>query len=437
MIEKLIYNYFALPLGIGGFWLYSLFNSKAKKGWKARANILSKFETELSRWEKEKRILLHISSVGEYLQARAVLRELKRISPKLVRILTFFSPSLEPMLERGVEAELASYLPFDTPQNMKRLLEIITPNLIIFSCYDLWPNLIWQAKKRGIKVVLINATLAENSFKRNFLVRWWFARLYNQLDLILCASDEDKERIISLGVDSEKVSFAGNTRFSETLARINAIAPNDELLAQLKIWKGERYCLVVGSSWEPDEQVLIPAYKKIYEKNRLKLILAPHEPHPKRIEKLKDIFRTANISSLTLSELEQSQNKLPKSWVIIVDSVGKLYKLYKVGDIAFVGGSFRKEVHNVMEPAGFGIPVLLGPKIKNSQEALKLVERGGAKIVHNSDQLCQELELLLNNNELRKNMGGKAYRLVEENQQALERTIKHLQKNFPELFTND
>ena len=434
MIEKWLYNCLALPLGLAGARLLGLVNDKIGASFQARRDLFAQLEKSLSGLGEGKRVLVHISSVGEYLQARAVLRAFKEEMPGWRRILSFFSPSLEPMLKKGAEAELVSYLPFDRPEQVKRFLDLLKPRLIIFSCYDLWPNLIWQAKSRGIKVILINASLGENSFKLNPLVSWWFRRIYDQLDLILCASPQDRERILQLGINPTKVFTTGNTRFEETIRRIAQISPEDELLKKLRSWK-KGFCLVVGSSWEEDEQVLIPALEKIWkQKKELFLILAPHEPKPERVKNLKDIFSKLGQNPLLLSELEEfSGRDFPRGSVIIEDKVGRLYKLYQLGEVAFVGGSFRREVHNVMEPAGFGLPVLLGPKIRNSQEAVELVARGGAKIIHNSDQFCQELVLLMENEEQRKEMGKRSRELVEENQGAVKKTLEKIFEFCPEV----
>jgi len=435
MIEDWVYNYIALPAGLLGYRLISLFDKKARLGFEQRREVLRDWELKLANLGEGKRVLVHISSVGEYLQVKPILRLIKERSCGLKLVLSFFSPSLAPVISKGVASDLVGYLPFDRKEVMERFLGIVNPGLIIFSCYDLWPNLIWGAKERGIKVLLVNASLAENSGKLKLLVRWWFSRLYQELDLILAGSEEDKEMIVGLGVSEQKVITTGNARFDETLIRIKAISETEPLFSVFSGFKSGA-CLVVGSSWEEDERVIVPALAKLWKEGfELKIIIAPHEPNLARTKKLFSEFSSLGVEPYYLSELENGLRRLSANCkVIIVDSVGKLYKLYKLGEIAFVGGSFKSEVHNVLEPAGFGIPVLFGPKIKNSQEAVKLLEKGGAVLVKSSDQLCQELRILLKDEERRKDLGRRAYQLMVENQGAGERSWKLLREHFPEIF---
>jgi len=437
MIERIIYNYFALPAGLAGFRLGALFDQKARTGIQRRQKLLQELEPKISGLGPGKRILVHVSSVGEYLQARPILRLLRQ-SAELKMILSFYSPSLEPMLDKGVEAEFATYLPFDRKGDMEKFLDALKPALIIFSCYDLWPNLLWSARQRGIKIALINANLAENSGKLNPLVNWWFAKIYQELDLVLAASEEDRQTIAGFGVPAEKLIFTGNARFDETMARIKAIPEDDPLVRALLAWRGRPAdpCLIIGSSWPEDEEAIFPALEKIWASGKkLKVIIAPHEPSVARVQNLSQKFSSLNASPVLLSAIEsKGAGAAASGAVVIVDSIGKLYKLYQAADLAFVGGSFRKEVHNVMEPAGFGIPVIFGPKIKNSLEAVKLAERKAGFVVHNAGELYSRLSAFLENDAGRLEAGQRARELVRENQGAGERTCKMLARNFPQLF---
>jgi 3-deoxy-D-manno-octulosonic-acid transferase len=442
MIPDLLYNYFALPAGIFGYRLISLFNEKAGRAFRLRKNLFTDLEKNLGRVSGKKTVLVHISSVGEYLQVRPVLRLLRQKAPETKLVLSYFSPSLEPMVQKGVEAEFATYLPFDRRSDMARFLDLLKPGLIIFSCYDLWPNLIALAKASGVKSILINANLAENSGKLNPLVSWWFKNLYQSLDLILAASAEDQQMIHGLGVAESKITVTGNTRFDETLTRIKAISEDDALIKKLSGFRekgragGGSLCLAIGSSWPEDEAIILPVLQKIWEsKKDLKVIIAPHEPSPQHVQDLQKKLSELAAEPVLLSELESGSKAVSASGkAVIVDSVGKLYKLYQLADLAYVGGSFRKEVHNVMEPAGFNLPVLFGPKITNSLEALKLSERKGGFVVHNIEELFQRLNLFLDDKDARSAAGRQAGGLVLENQGASERTVNILTEVFPALF---
>ena len=436
VIERAIYNRFALPLGLAGFRVAALFDQKARTGLLRRKNLAAELSHKVSRLGPGKRVLVHVSSVGEYLQARPVLRTLRQSFPAINFVLSFFSPSLEPTLAKGVEAEFATYLPFDRKADAEKFLQILDPALIIFSCYDLWPNLIWRAKERGVKVALVNAGLAENSGKLNPLARWWFAGVYRELDLILAASEEDRAAIAGLGVNAGKIITAGNARFDETIARINAIAPDDPLIAAVMKWRGNprEFCLAVGSSWPEDEAALVPAIAGIWlERKPLKLVIAPHEPSGDRVRELSRRLAAAGRGPALLSEIEAGK-PAGDAKALIVDGVGRLYKLYQAADLAFVGGSFRKEVHNVMEPAGFGIPVLFGPRINNSLEAIKLAERKGGFVVRSSEEIRGRVTAFMESGEKRAGAGQRALELVRENQGAAERICKILAGVFPQIF---
>jgi len=434
MIEKKLYN-LIFPAGLLGYRAYSLFDEKARLAFNLRTNLFSSLEKGLRNLGEGARILVHISSVGEYLQARPIVRLIRRKFPTIKICLSFFSPSADRLLNKGVEADIATYLPFDKKKDMSRFLDIVAPELVIFSCYDLWPNLIWLCKERGIKLALINASLADNSGKLRKGVRWWFRRLYQELDLILSATEQDRQALISLGIAQDKIITTGNARFDETVARIKAIPEDDPDLKLIQSYLND-HCVVFGSTWQEDDDVIIPALDRLWQEGRnLKVIIAPHEVGARKIEHLREKFLRIGIKPVLLWEIESRRQGIPAdSKVIIISTVGKLYKLYRLALIAFVGGSFRKEVHNVMEPAGFGIPVLFGPMIRNSIEAQEMVRRNAGFIVKNSEELYERLKLFLDDDAQRMEAGRRAYQLVLDNQGAGENTVEKLTKHFPEIF---
>jgi 3-deoxy-D-manno-octulosonic-acid transferase len=438
----LLYNHLALPAGLAAYRVFALFDRKAGLAFSLRKNLFPALEQNLKKLAPGNRVVVHVSSVGEYLQVRPVLRLLRQKAPGVKLVLSYFSPSLEPMVQKGVEAEFATYLPFDRKADMAKFLDTLRPGLIIFSCYDLWPNLIKLAAGRGVKSILINANLAENSGKLNPLVSWWFKKIYQSLDLVLAASEEDRQGLIKLGMAPTSINVTGNTRFDETVARIKAIAQDDPVIkAVTSFFAGtgmqeKSLCLVIGSSWPEDESVILPALQKVWKAGKnFRVIIAPHEPSAAHVKELQKNLAALGADPVLLSVIE-SGPKPPSqaARAVIVDSVGKLYKLYRLAELAYVGGSFRKEVHNVMEPAGFGIPVLFGPKIKNSLEALKLAERKGGFVVGNSEELFQRLSLFYEHENERLAAGKQAGDLVLQNQGAAERTADLLLETYPDLF---
>ena len=285
--------------------------------------------------------------------------------------------------------------------------------------YDIWPNHIWTLKKKNIPSLLVDATMKKNSPRKLPLIRSFHKYLFEDFTKILTVSEEDLTGFESFKCRNVQIKVVGDTRFDRVYNR--SLASRDSKIINENIAK-ENKVIVAGSTWPQDEEVLIPVFSKIlnYEKQAL-LIIAPHEPDLMHLEKLENEFGTA-IPSIRLSHINNYSNQR----VIIVDSIGILSILYNYADVTFVGGSFKLNVHNVLEAAVYGVPVLFGPKIDNSQEAKKLAEIGGGILVNDKKELYRSLRKLLADEEFRNESGQKSYNYVNENRGTTERIFKEI-----------
>jgi len=441
-VFRFLYNLAAAPLLPAGLRLLALFQDKARRLQEAQVQLLPELLAKLKSLPPDQaRILVHVSSVGEYLSALPLIRAIRERYPRLAVVLSFSSPSLEGQLTFGARVtppaqplttafHLATYLPLDTSSAVRRFLDLVNPSLILFASYDVWPNLLWLARERGISCALVNGILSQASGRFRFPARWFFSSLYRNLDWVGAVAEEDVKRFLALGLESEKVAVTGNCRFDQTLFRCQAVTDQDPDLAQIppQCW------VIAGSTWPADEAVLLLAWARLAASHPdLGLILAPHEPSEKHLQKIEIRLEKARLSCIRYSYL--GAEKSMRFRIVLVDKVGILYKLYRRGMFAFIGGGFGRGVHNVMEPAGMGLPVIVGPRRWNSAEALLMETRGGAFSVSNRAKLYAVMERLVEDEVFRREAGARAEAVVRENAGATERTLEKLMDRFPKIFS--
>ncbi|MFB3056272.1 MAG: 3-deoxy-D-manno-octulosonic acid transferase [Ignavibacteriaceae bacterium] len=370
----LIYNLFILPLLYILIRVGSLFSHKIRRGIKGRKRIFEELIINSQRLDRSKKtIWFHSSSLGEFEQAKPIIQKIK-VDKKYNIVITFFSPSGYDNSLKYPYADVISYLPFDTRTKAEKFIRIVQPDLFIMMRYDIWPNMIWKLKQENIPSFLVDATMKMNSVRALPIIKSFHKILFGDISKILTVSESDAESFKIFNCKEEQINVVGDTRFDRVYQK-SVIAINKKLIQQ-SILKGKKI-LVAGSTWEQDEEVILPAFIKLmkYEEDVV-LIIAPHEPTLLHLEKIEnefaDILKTIRFSHL---------NSYTDERVIIIDSIGILLTLYTYADVAFVGGSFKQNIHNVLEAAVYGIPVMFGPKINNSQEAIELQKRGGSLMV--------------------------------------------------------
>lgn len=399
----------------------ALFNIKIRRGVEGRRELYEKIGRDISKLTSKRRVWFHSSSMGEFEQAKPIIAALRKKYRDINIIVTFFSPSGYDHSKSYKLADVITYIPFDTKENARRFLDLIQPTAAVFVRYDVWPNHLWELNARSIPTFIANATMRSTSARFYPLMKSFHRFLFNNFEAIFTVSEKDADAFTLFGLTHPSIEVIGDTRYDQVWQR-STDAKKKHLLPPAII-KGKKL-LLAGSTWPEDEEVLLPSIKKIlqYDSNVL-VILVPHEPTEDALEDV-EIRLGSKPRSIRFSNLNDYANER----IIIVDSIGILMALYQYANVAYVGGSFRQGIHNVLEPAVYGIPVVFGPKHTNSQEAMELARRSGGFIVNDQQECYRTLRTLLDDKKANAIAGKQALMLVEENIGATERFIRHLKK---------
>ncbi len=422
-IWYLIYNYFFIPVFYLLIRTLGLFIKKVKKGISERKKLFENLIIDLTGLNRSyKTLWFHSASMGEFEQAKPIIEKLKK-EDGFNTIISFFSPSGYDNSLRYPYADVITYLPWDSSNNAKRFLNLTRPNLAVFMRYDIWPNIIWALKKRNIPSFIADATMRPGSKRFLPFAKSFHTALYKNVTKIFCVSVEDKKNFEKFNIPSSKIKVVGDTRFDRVYKK--SIEAKSRKLFRDGFLEGKKV-FVFGSSWESDEEVIFPAIEKLFKYDPdVVMFVAPHEPSVYNVEKIENYFKP-EIETIRFSFLNDYKDEK----VIIIDSIGILLTLYYYADIAYVGGSFKQGIHNVLEPAVYGIPILFGPKIENSQEALKLVELGSGFVVRNKKHAYRTLRTLFKDEKLRKEKGKISHEFVNGNLGATEKILHEIRKEL-------
>jgi 3-deoxy-D-manno-octulosonic-acid transferase len=405
------YNIFLL-LYRSGIRIASLWNSKAKLWLIGRKNIFERQNAELST-QNAKLIWFHCSSLGEFEQGRPVIEKLKLKFPDHKILLTFFSPSGYEIRKDYKGADWVYYLPIDSKTNAKRFFDITNPSLVVFVKYDYWYYYLTECKKRNIPLLMVSAIFrAEQAFFK------WYGSL--QRRMLSCfthffVQDENSASLLEL-INIKNVTVAGDTRFD----RVVEIAEKFEPINLVEKFCVDSNVFVAGSTWPNDEKII---KESIAEIPNLKIIIAPHEIHKEHIEKLKSIFP----NSVLYSQLN-SQN-VPPNNVLIIDNIGMLSRLYHYATIAYIGGGFNKGIHNTLEAAVYGKPVLFGPNYKKFREAIGLIASGGGITISSAMELSTTVKKLIEDKTELELRNRQSADFVKGNKGATEKIIHYIAEN--------
>lgn len=365
-----------------------------------------------------KYIWFHASSLGEFEQGRPMMEKIKQEHPDYKILLTFFSPSGYEVRKNYNGADVICYLPFDTPFRVKKFLRLANPVMAVFIKYEFWGNYLHELKKRGIPVYIISAI-----FRPDQLFFQWFGApyrkmLYNFTHLFV--QDERSKELLA-EFDIRNVTVCGDTRFDRVLdiCRQARELPNVERF--VKNEKGEQVqTLIAGSSWPQDEDIFIPYFNKHPE---LKLIIAPHEIHQEHLTYIESLLKRPSVR---LSEVLQDNHLLEGKDCLIVDSFGMLSSIYRYGTIAYIGGGFGAGIHNTLEAAVYGIPVLFGPRYQKFKEARDLIKVGGGFSISSKEEFTDKMDELLINQQTLATAGKSAGNFVSGNAGATEQILKEV-----------
>lgn len=385
--------------------LASPLNAKLAHGVVARGQALAHLEA----WARDARdpgrplVWLHAPSVGEALMAQAIAQALRGVMPDAQLALTIFSPSAERILAHA-PVDVAGYLPWDRPKDAVATTRALRPSAVGFVRTEVWPLMMAAAQRSGARAALVNAVLAPTSSRLRWPARALLDDVYARLDAVGAVSAAHAARFRMLSVPADRVHVTGDARFDQVQQRVANIDRNAPMLARVRT--AERHVLVAGSTWPPDDTLLIGALAPAMRDGRLRVVFAPHEPSADGVAALERRLDDAAIRHTRLVELESGAEDGVNA--IVVERVGVLADLYAAADIAYVGGGFGSAgLHSVAEPAALGVPVLCGPKHGNAIEAAELAEAGGAVIVTTAEELASAVTRWLDN-DARKEAGRRA-----------------------------
>jgi 3-deoxy-D-manno-octulosonic-acid transferase len=358
-----VFSLFLYNISIQFYWFSvycaSFFNAKAKLWIDGRKNWGCGL-TQIKPTDG-KRVWIHCASLGEFEQARPVIENLKAqsSSSKVEIIITFFSSSGYEIRKNYEGADLVVYLPLDTKANAQKFIECIKPDVVLFVKYEFWFHSLNVLKKQNVPVILFSSV-----FRENQIFFHWYGRLFREMlgmfSKIFVQNTESKELLERISIKSE-VAF--DTRFD----RVHQVANAHKSFPAIEKFKGSSKILVAGSTWKHDEELIIDCINQGVLKE-YKYIIAPHNIDHNRIDEI-----TSSIKTRTIRFSELNEKNAAEYDVVIIDSIGQLASIYSYGEIAYIGGGFNASVHNILEAAVYGIPVLFGPNFKKSLEAKQLL----------------------------------------------------------------
>jgi len=384
-LSVLLYD-FALRLYATGIKIYSLFNTKAKLWSEGRKNIFRQIAGKIIL--NEKIIWMHCAAVGEFEQGRPVLEMLKEKFPTYRILLTFFSPSAYELRKNFTGADYIFYLPLDSKRNAEKFIRIVQPQLAVFVKYEFWYHYLYELHQRNVPTLLISAI-----FRKEQLFFRWYGKFF--LELLqwykqIFVQDKDSFQLLKdYGVNN--VTLSSDTRFD----RVTAIAAQAKSVPLIDLFKGDNRILIGGSTWPKDEKLLIRFINNSeIDSATFRFIIVPHEINASHIQSIR---QKLSGTSLLFSELNEGNATTART--IIVDNVGMLSSLYRYAAIAYIGGGFGKGIHNILEAAVYGVPVIFGPNYSKFKEAVDLIELGGGFSINSYDNLSAVLHRLITDKE--------------------------------------
>lgn len=387
--------------------LVALFSKKIQLFYNGRKGLFTKLSKELD--EKKPKIWIHVASLGEYEQGVPIIQKMKAYFPNHQLVLSFFSPSGYDVVKDCSVADVVTYMPLDTQSNAKKFVDLVSPQFAIFVKYEFWPLHLSQLEKKNIPTFLISGIFRSNQiFFKSY--GGFFRKTLRTIDYFFLQNKASQELLNSIGIQQTKV--VGDTRFE----RVKSIAATSDEVKGIAEFCGESPTIVVGSAWKEDAAIFLP----LLEKNpSIKWIIAPHEVKTEAMDFWKSHLKgkVAYYSDGDFSSQHQ---------VLVIDTIGLLSKLYQYGTVAFVGGAFRTGLHNILEPAAFGLPIFFGPKYDKFQEAKDLVANKGAFSIRTTEEFEKQLIPLISNPELQKQVGAINQRYVEENSRVSEEIVQKI-----------
>ena len=361
----------------------------------------------------QKVIWFHAASLGEFEQARPILEELKKNFNQYKILVTFFSPSGYEIRKNYNLADVICYLPIDSPSNARKFVEIVNPKFAIFIKYEFWPNLLNELKLKEIPTILVSGILRE----KQIFFKYYGGFMRESLKAFNHFFVQDRNSKNLLGsINFENITIAGDTRFD----RVSEILEQDNTLDFINEFKNDQYTIVAGSSWQEDDELLVN-YINNEASEEEKFIIAPHNIKSEAILALQK-----SINKKTILYSAKADKILSEYSVFIIDTIGILTKIYAAADVAYVGGGLKTGLHNILEPATFGIPIVIGNKYDKFKEAIDLVDLKGCISIHNQDEFSSVFMKLKSDEDYRKLTGKINQKYIQENLGATKIIINYL-----------
>lgn len=382
--------------------IVALWNRKARLWCEGRKGIFQRMQQAIAA--EDRVVWMHVASLGEFEQGRPILETIREQYPDRKILLTFFSPSGYEIRKNYAGADYIFYLPSDTPSNVRRFLEIAHPEVAIFVKYEFWLNYLTQLKRRGVRSYLVSAIFRPDAIFFRSVGGMWRKAL-DAFDQMFVQNDESRELLHSIGFDN--VIVAGDTRFDRVAAIARAAKPVDVVAR----FKGEDRLFVAGSTWGPDEEILL---ELVNENPDIKFVIAPHEMDESRIAKIIATTRGGAVRYTQCSE----RSDFSGVQVLVLDTIGILSSVYGYALWSYIGGGFGVGIHNTLEAATFGLPIAFGPNYHKFKEARDMVALGAAASVGSADELKSWFRPLRNDEQLLARVSATAKDYTAKNQGA-------------------
>ena len=409
---RVIYNIAIIKVRVLMF-ILKFFNSKIRSFNNERKNVLENLENSVSK--NDNHIWIHVASLGEYEQGLPIFKEIKSLYKNHKIILSFFSSSGYEVRKNNPIGDLTIYLPLDSPYNAKKFISLLNLKMAFFVKYEFWPNYLQNLRNNSIPTFLLAGLFREN----HWFFKWYGSGFLNLLKSSIThffVQNKDSKNLL-LNHNITNCTLMGDSRFD----RVYSLLKQNNEIAKIKEFVGGKICFVAGSTWEKDESLMIDS---INENNNLAWIIAPHQINEKQIKKFQNRLKCESIIHSNLN-----QNNFNTAKVLIIDSIGLLTRLYSYSDISYVGGGMSNSgLHNILEPAIFKNPILIGKNYLNFPEAKDLIAEKGAVSVKNAKEFQSVLNKLIENKRTRIEMGEINFNYIKSNLGTTKNVISYLKE---------
>jgi 3-deoxy-D-manno-octulosonic-acid transferase len=386
-------------------------NAKATKMIEGHAKIMDILNEKIIQGEKY--IWIHVASLGEFEQGRPLIEMIKRENASRKIVLTFFSPSGYEIRKNYKEADVICYLPFDIPSKVTQFLDIVNPEMAIFVKYEFWGNYLEQLKQRGIPTYIISAIFRDSQV---FFKGWggMFRKMLNCFTHFFVQDENSKKLLKNIGLTN--VDVCGDTRFD----RVTDIMATTKAFPIVENFTKGKFTLIIGSSWQPDEDIIIPYFNSHPE---MRLIIAPHEFDAERVKALQ-----SRITRKSVLYTETNETEAAEADCLILNCFGILSSCYRYAQVAHIGGGFGVGIHNINEAAVYGMPVIFGPKYHKFKEAHDLIAAGGAFSIQSAEEFAAKMDKMLKDKTYLSDCGTRAKHYIESQLGATERIYNKIFK---------